>query len=180
MEIRKQMIVLEDKIDLGKVVFDDNNRNRISCYCLGQTCPNIFSFCWSSLGAFGEFTFKNFWRKTLWVGFLCSAARYFLPSPRLWTQYFLHKTESSFFWVVLPKLENRSFFTNGWKLEHFNQSLTNFTFFYQHSHPLYVVMQEENGNLEFMQGVKFWIYWIVKKQLYKVLVTFWRFLWKDL
>ena len=63
MEIMKQMIVLEDKINLGKVVFDDNNRTRISCYCLGQTCPNIFSFCWSSLGAFGEFTFTNFWRK---------------------------------------------------------------------------------------------------------------------
>ena len=135
MEIRKQMIVLEDKINLGKVVFDDNNRNRISCYCLGQTCPTFFHFVDHLWVLLENSPLKTFDGKTVWVGILCSAARYFLPSPRLWTQYFLQKTESSFFWVVLPKLENRSFFTNGQKLEHFNQSLTNFTFFYQHSQP---------------------------------------------
>ena len=40
-------------------------------------------------------------------------------------------------------------------MEHFNQSLTKFTFFYQHSQPLYGVMQKEIENLEFVQGVSF-------------------------
>ena len=41
------------------------------------------------------------------------------------------------------------------KLEHFNQSLTKFNFFYQHSQPLYDVMQKEIENLEFVEGVNF-------------------------
>ena len=28
----------EDKINLGKIVFDDNNQERKTCACLGQTC----------------------------------------------------------------------------------------------------------------------------------------------
>ena len=40
-------------------------------------------------------------------------------------------------------------------MEHFNQSLKNFTFFNQHSQPLYDVLQKEIKNLEFVQGVKF-------------------------
>ena len=40
-------------------------------------------------------------------------------------------------------------------MDHFNKSLTKFTFFYQHSQPLYDVMQKEIENLQFVRGVKF-------------------------
>ena len=40
-------------------------------------------------------------------------------------------------------------------MEQFNQSLTKFRFFYQHSQPLYDVMQKEIENLEFAHGVNF-------------------------
>ena len=40
-------------------------------------------------------------------------------------------------------------------MEHFNQSVTKFTFFYQDSQPLYDVTQKENENLEFVRGVNF-------------------------
>ena len=57
----------EDKINLGKFVFDDNNQERRSWACLGQTCSRslivflsqLLSLCWSSLVAFGEFTFQK-------------------------------------------------------------------------------------------------------------------------
>ena len=55
----------EDNINLGKIVFHDNVKrgnlgpvwdkpvpDRRLCFCL-----NFLSFCWSSLDAFGEFTF---------------------------------------------------------------------------------------------------------------------------
>ena len=40
-------------------------------------------------------------------------------------------------------------------MEDFNQSSTKFTFFYQHSQPLYNVLQKEIENLEFVRGVNF-------------------------
>ena len=47
------MTDLEDNINLGKIVFDDNNQERKSWDCLGQTvpgrslcfCPNFLSIC---------------------------------------------------------------------------------------------------------------------------------------
>ena len=38
---------------------------------------------------------------------------------------------------------------------HFNQSLTKFTFFHQHSQPLYDVIEKEIENLVFVRGVNF-------------------------
>ena len=43
-------------------------------------------------------------------------------------------------------------------MEHFNQRLTKFTFFYQHSEPFYDVMQIEIENIEFVRGVNFEIF----------------------
>ena len=40
-------------------------------------------------------------------------------------------------------------------MELFNQNLTKFTFFYQHSQTLYDAMQKETENLDFVQGVNF-------------------------
>ena len=58
--------------------------------------------------------------------------------------------------LVGPSETGKLQFIYNWlKLEHFNQSLTKFTFFYQHSHSLYDVMQKVIKNLEFVQGVNF-------------------------
>ena len=57
----------EDNINLGKIVFDDNNQERKSWACLGQTCSRslivflsqLFVILLISLVAFGEFTFQK-------------------------------------------------------------------------------------------------------------------------
>ena len=61
------MTELEDKINLDKIVFDDNNQERKSCSCLGQTCSRslivflsqLFVILLISLVAFGEFIFQK-------------------------------------------------------------------------------------------------------------------------
>ena len=127
----------EDKINLGWIVFDDNNQERKTWACLGQTCSRSLIVFLSQLLVILLIIFGCFWRihlsktcheSTVWVGILCNAAGYILPSPRLWTSQFLQKIESLLHWLVHQKLEKRSFFTMGWKLEHLNQGLTKFTF----------------------------------------------------
>ena len=92
-ELTKQMTDEEHNVNLGKIVFDDNTikreilgpvwdkpaPDRWLCFYL-----NFLSFCWSSLVALGDFTFQKL-VTNLWVGFLCSAVGYILPSSRLWT-----------------------------------------------------------------------------------------------
>ena len=65
-ELTKQMTDQEDRINLGKIVFHDNNQERKSWSCLGQTCSrSLIVFLsqlfviWSSLVTFGEFTFQK-------------------------------------------------------------------------------------------------------------------------
>ena len=132
------MTELEDKIILKKFVFDDNNQENKSWYCLGQTCSRSLIVFLSQLFVILLIIFGCFWRihvsktcdkSSVWVGSLCSAAGYFLPSPRLWTSYFLEKNKSLLHCLDHPKLENCSWFTIGKKMEHFNQSLKKFTFF---------------------------------------------------
>ena len=82
----------EENINLGKIVFDDNNQERKSWSCSGQTCSRSFIVFLSQLFVILLIIFGCFWRihlsetcdeSTVWVGFLCSAAGYILPSPRL-------------------------------------------------------------------------------------------------
>ena len=58
----------EDNINLAKIVFDDNNQERNSWACVGQTCsrPPSFFFCFNflyiwrlNLVAFGELKFQK-------------------------------------------------------------------------------------------------------------------------
>ena len=127
----------EDNINLGKIVFDDINQERKSWVCLGQTCSRSLIVFLYQIFVILLIIFGCFWRvhlsttcdeSTVWVGILCSAAGYILPSPRLWTCFFLQKFESLFHWLVLLKLQNRSLFTTVQKLETSNQSLTRYTF----------------------------------------------------
>ena len=78
----------EDNINLGKIVFDDNNQERKSRACLGQTCSKIAdcvsvpTFChlWLLLGIPLSKTCDE---SIVWVGILRTAAGHILPSPRL-------------------------------------------------------------------------------------------------
>ena len=81
----------EDKINPGKIVFDDNNQERKSWACLGQTCSRSLIVFLSQLFVILLIIFGCFWRihfsKTfdesiVWVRNYCSAAGYILPSPR--------------------------------------------------------------------------------------------------
>ena len=82
----------EDNIILVKIVFDDNNQERKSRACLGQTRPRSVIVFLSQLFVILLINFGCFWKiqlsetcdeSTVWVGILCSAAGYILPSPRL-------------------------------------------------------------------------------------------------
>ena len=82
----------EDKIILDEIVFDDNNQERKSWSCLGQTCSRSLIVFLSQLFVILLIIFGCFWRihlsKTceesiVWVRYLCSAAEYFLPPPSL-------------------------------------------------------------------------------------------------
>ena len=82
----------QDKINLGKIVFGDNNQVRKSWACLGQTCSRSLIVFPSQFIVFLLIIFGCFWKihlskscdeSTVWVGILCSAAGYILPSPRL-------------------------------------------------------------------------------------------------
>ena len=86
------MTDLEDNINLGKIVFDDNNQERNSWACLGQTCSTslivflsqVFVILLIIFGCFRRIHLsKTRDESTVWVGILCSAAGYLLPSRRL-------------------------------------------------------------------------------------------------
>ena len=86
------MTELEDKNNLDKTVVDDNNQERKSWSCLGQTRSRSLIAVLSQLFVFLLIVFGCFWRihlsknceeSTSWVRILSSAAGYILPSPRL-------------------------------------------------------------------------------------------------
>ena len=75
----------EHKIDLGVIAFDDNNQDRKSWACLGQTCSRYSIGFLSQLLAILLIIFGCFWRihlsktcdeSTVRTGILRSAARY--------------------------------------------------------------------------------------------------------
>ena len=81
-----------DNINLDKIVFDDQNVERRSWSCLGQTCSRSLIVFLSQFFVILLIVCGCFWRihlaetcdaSTVWVGILCSAAGYILPSPKL-------------------------------------------------------------------------------------------------
>ena len=90
----KQMTDQVDNYFLGKSVFDDNNQETKSWACLRQTCSRFLVVSLSQRFVVLLIIFGCFWRRqlskicdesTVWMGILCRAAGYFLPSPRLKT-----------------------------------------------------------------------------------------------
>ena len=75
--------------------------------------------------------------------------------------------------LVGPSETGKSQLIYNWlKIGTFQPKFDKIYFFYQHSQPLYDVMQKEIENLEFVQGVNFEFIDSIKKQRYKVLVKF--------
>ena len=81
-----------DNIKLHKIVFDDQNIERRLWSCLRQTCSRSLIVFLSQFFVIILIICSCFWRKhlaktceesTVWVGTLCSAAGYILPSPNL-------------------------------------------------------------------------------------------------
>ena len=81
-----------DNIDLEKIVFDDQNVERKLWSCLGQTSSRSLIVFLSQFFVILLIVCGCFWRihlaktcdeSTVWVGVLCSAAGYILPSLKL-------------------------------------------------------------------------------------------------
>ena len=74
------MFELEDKINIDKTVFDDNNQERRSWSCLEQTCSRslivflsqVFVIFLSSWDAFGEFIFQKLVTNQLFALEVCA------------------------------------------------------------------------------------------------------------
>ena len=118
-------------------------------------CPNFLLFCWSSLDAFGEFTFQKLVTNQQFGLEFCVVRQDTFYTHQDYEQVNLYKKSSLYFigwsfrnWKIeayLQLVKNWNFSTNVW------QNLL----FYQHSQPLYDVMQKEIENLDFVQGVSF-------------------------
>ena len=94
----------EHNINLGKIVFDDNNQERKSWACLGQTCSRSLIVFLSQLFVILLIIFGCFRRihlsktcdeSTVWVGILCSAAGYILR--QVYEQVNFYKKSSLYF-----------------------------------------------------------------------------------
>ena len=82
--------------------------------------------------------------------------------------------------LVGPSENRKSQLIYKWlKIGTFQLKFDKIYFFYQHSQPLHDVMQKEIEQLEFVRGVNFEFIDSLKNNG-KVLVNFWRLLWRDL
>ena len=105
--------------------------------------------------AFGEFTSQKLVTSQLFRLELCVVRQDTFYPHQGYEQVNFDKKSSLYFigwsfrnWKIAAYLQMD-------KLELFNQSLTKFCFFYQHSQPLYDDMQKEIERLEFVRGANF-------------------------
>ena len=118
-------------------------------------CPNFLSFCWSSLVAFGELTFQKIMTVQLFGLEFCAVRQDIFDAHQGYEQFNFYKISSLYSigwpirtWKIAADLQ----LAEKWNI--WNKLRQNLLF-YQHSQPLYDVMQKEFKNLEFMQGVNF-------------------------
>ena len=104
------------------------------------------------MAAFGEFTFQKLVTNQLFELDFCAVRQDTFYPRQDYEQVKFCKKSSLYF--IGWSFRNRKLAAY-LQLEHFNQSLTKITFFYQHSQPLYDVMQKEIESLEFVRGVNF-------------------------
>ena len=104
--------------------------------------------------AFGEFTFQKLVTNQLFGLEFCAVRQDTFYPHHDYEQVKFYKKSSLYFsgwsfrnWKIAAYLQLAE--------EQFNQNLTKFTFFYQHSQLLYDVMQKEIESPEFVRGVNF-------------------------
>ena len=149
-----------DNISFNKIVFDDQNVERRSWSCLGQTCSKSLIVFWSQLfvillficGCFRRIHLtKTYDESTFWVGILCSAAEYILSSLKS-----ISTKNRKYISLVGPSDSGKTYLIHAWlKVATFQPKFDKTYFFYQDPQPLYDVMQGEIDNLDFVQGVHF-------------------------
>ena len=143
-------------------------------------CPNFLSFCWSSLVAFGKFTFQKLVSNQLFGLEICALRQDTFYLHQDYEQVNFYKITSFYFigwsfgnWKIAADLqmaENWNISTKVW------QNLLFLSTF-----PTCLRCDaKRNWKSRVCAWSKFWIYWFVKKQRYNVLVSFWRLLWRDL
>ena len=169
-----------DNINWDKVVYDDQNVERRYWSCLGQTCFRSLIVFLSQIFVILLIVCGWCWRisltetcdeSTVWVGIVCKAAGYILPSPKFWTSLFLQKTAFLFLWLDRAILAKRTWYISGWKLEHFHPKLTLFIFSINNlNHSM--MSCKKLDNLEFVQGVHFEIIISLKNNVTKYMIIF--------
>ena len=178
----------EDDISLGSIfltttikrgnlgpVWDKPVPDRWLCFC-----PNFLSFPWSSLVAFGDFTFQKLVTNQMFGLKFCAVRRDTVYPHQHYEQVTFYKKLSLYFigwsfrnWkiaVYLQLAKNWNIWTkvgqNSILLSTFSSSLRCYA--------------EGNWKSWVCSWSKLWSYWFVKKQRCKVLVNFWRLIWRDL
>ena len=154
----------EDNINLGKNVFDDNNQKRKSCACSGQTCSRslivflaqLFVILLIIFGCFWKKSpLRNLWRTNClgWKFVQCGRIHFTLTKA---LNKLISTKHRDFISLVGPSETEKSQHVYNWlKIGTCKPKFDKIYFFYQHSQPLYDVMQKEIENLEFVQRVNF-------------------------
>ena len=177
----------EDKINLGKTVFDDNNWERKSCAYLGQTCSRslivflsqIFVIWLSSFVAFGELTLQKLMTNQLFVLQLCAVRRDTVYPRQDCEQVDFFKKSSLHFIVWSSRNWKNTFFLQLVKNWNNSTKVWQNLLFYQLSQHLYDVMQKKIENLEFVRGVNFEFIDSLRNNCTKYLLIL-RLLWREL
>ena len=153
----------EDNVNLGKIVFDDNNQERKSWACLGRTCyrpmivflSQLFAFFLLYWDAFGKFLFQK--RVTIQ---LFAYEFYVVQQDTIYLHQVYEKVSfyknCTFISLVGPSETAKPQTINKWlNIGIFQLRFDKIYFFHQQFQPLSDVMQRELESLEFAQGVKF-------------------------
>ena len=153
----------EHNINLDKIVFDENVQERKSWACLGQTCSRSLIVFLSQLFVilliiFGRFRRIHFAKtcdeSIVWLEFCAVRQDTCYPHADYEQVNFCKKSS--------PYFIGWSF--RNWKFAAYLQLAENWnistkdrqnSLFYQHSQPLYGVIQKEIENLKFVRGVDF-------------------------
>ena len=148
---RQNCLWRQKSTEKNMVLFGTNLFQITDCVSV-PTFYHFFDHLWLLLE---NSPFKNLWRINCLGCNFVQCGRIHFTLTKIINKLISTKIESLFHWLALPKLENRSWFKIGYKLEQFNQSLAKFAFFNQHSQSLHNAMQKEIKNPEFVQGVNF-------------------------
>ena len=174
------MTAQEDLFDSNKIVFDADNQERKSWTCLGQSCSRCFVVFLARLFVILLIIFGcSWWRiNSLGGNFVyCSWIRF---TTKTMNKLISAKNRVFISLVGPPETGKPQLIYKWLKVGTFQPKLDKIYFLYQHSQPSYDVVQKEIENFPVCSRCKLWIYKFVEKQLYKVPVNLWRFMWRVL